>query len=169
MFPDAKDFFAFYDPTSAQSVLTALDDLEDWITDNGPFDGCLGFSQGAALAAMLIIRHQNHQNRQNETFRFAIFVCAAVPHDEAALQLGENRLLHSALDGQVIRIPTAHIVGIKDPNLVSALELSQLCQERGKAIFDHGGGHDIPRIPKEITLQMATVINEVMIRADFVQ
>lgn len=166
MFPDAEDFFAFYDPTSAQSILTALDDLEDWITDNGPFDGCLGFSQGAALAAMLIIRQQN---RQNPTFRFAIFICAAVPHDEAALQLGEKRLLHSAIDGQVIGIPTAHIVGIRDPNLLSALELSQLCQKRGKAIFDHGGGHEIPRLPKEITLQMATVVNEVMIKAEFVQ
>ncbi|KAI4248189.1 MAG: hypothetical protein LQ352_005994 [Teloschistes flavicans] len=166
LFPDVHDFCAFYDPMSAQSVLTALDDLDNWITDNGPFDGCLGFSQGAALAAMLIIRQQN---RQIPTFRFAVFICAAVPHDETALQAGKNRLLHPVLDGQVVKIPTAHIVGMKDPDLLSALELTQLCQERGKRIFDHGGGHDIPRTPKDITLQMATVVNEVMIKAEFVQ
>lgn len=147
-------------------MLTALDDLDDWITDNGPFDGCLGFSQGAALAATLIIRHQN---RQNPTFRFAIFICAAIPHDEAVLQAGENRLLHPAPDGQILKIPTAHIVGMKDPDLLSALELSQLCQERGRTIFDHGGGHDVPRTPKEITLQMAMVANDVIIKAEFVQ
>lgn len=42
-----------------------------------------------------------------------------------------------------IRIPTAHIYGSKDPKWPSSIQLAYFCNNR--AMFDHGGGHDIPR------------------------
>ena len=47
--------------------------------------------------------------------------------------------------------------------------LGHLCQERGKVVFDHGGGHEIPRQPKEITAQMAQAILDPIQKALFVQ
>lgn len=43
----------------------------------------------------------------------------------------------------VIRIPTAHIWGAKDPRFPAACQLAGLCSNRRE--YDHGGGHEIPR------------------------
>lgn len=45
--------------------------------EEGPFDGVLGFSQGAALAASLILEHQ--KTEREDLFRFAVFAGASLP------------------------------------------------------------------------------------------
>ncbi|KAH8912858.1 hypothetical protein BR93DRAFT_933788 [Coniochaeta sp. PMI_546] len=42
-----------------------------------------------------------------------------------------------------INIPTVHIYGAKDPRWPSSMQLAYFCTDR--KMFDHGGGHDIPR------------------------
>ncbi|KAJ2906167.1 alpha/beta-Hydrolase [Zalerion maritima] len=44
-----------------------------------------------------------------------------------------------------IPIPTAHIYGIKDPRYPASIQLAHLCDPKRRQMFDHGGGHDIPR------------------------
>lgn len=44
-----------------------------------------------------------------------------------------------------IRIPTAHVVGSKDPRYFSGMLLANLCHAKVRKVFDHGGGHEIPR------------------------
>ena len=168
--PSSEGYFAFYDPDSPSSVLSALDDLEEYVAQEGPFDGIMGFSQGAALAAMLIIRHDNSIRCQSDSlFHFGVFICAAVPHKEAALKSGIVEFLDPAVDGQPVKVPTANIIGSKDPHLSNAVRLGNLCQERGKVVFDHGGGHDIPRHPKEITAEIAQAILDTIQKSLFVQ
>ena len=170
LFPSSEGYFAFYDPESAPTVLSALDDLDEYVAKEGPFDGVMGFSQGAALAAMLMIRHYSSTNGKGEgPFRFAIFICAAVPHREIALRRGIVEFLDPVVDSQPIKVPTTNIVGARDPHIANAMTLSNLCQDRGKAVFDHGGGHEIPRHPKEITSEMAQAILDTIQKAFFVQ
>ncbi|KAK3306934.1 serine hydrolase FSH, partial [Chaetomium strumarium] len=42
-----------------------------------------------------------------------------------------------------ITIPTVHVYGAKDPRWPASLQLAYLCDNR--KLYDHGGGHDIPR------------------------
>lgn len=150
--------------------MSALGDLDDYVAQEGSFDGVIGFSQGAALAAMLIIRRQNSANGDSDNpFRFAVFICSAVPHREAALLRGMVELLDPAVDGQPVKLPTTNIIGGKDPHVRNGITLGHLCQARGKVVFDHRGGHDIPRHPKEITAEMAQAILDTVQKATFVQ
>ncbi|RDW58261.1 hypothetical protein BP6252_13672 [Coleophoma cylindrospora] len=44
-----------------------------------------------------------------------------------------------------IPIPTVHIFGSRDPRFPASLTLAQFCDERLRRLFDHGGGHEVPR------------------------
>lgn len=44
-----------------------------------------------------------------------------------------------------IKIPTVHIYGAKDPRWPSSTQLAYFCEEASRRMYDHGGGHDIPR------------------------
>ena len=64
----------------------------DIIEEEGPFDGVMGFSQGAALAASLILERRK-KNPFDEIFKFAIFICATLPFnrdDRSGLQSWEQ-------------------------------------------------------------------------------
>lgn len=48
----------------------------------------------------------------------------------------------------MIRIPTVHIVGAKDPIWPSGVQISNLCDPDQRTFYDHKGGHDLPRTPQ---------------------
>ena len=70
--------------------MLASDDLDKYVAQEGLLNGVIGFSQGAAaLTTMLIIRHHSSPRGESDVrFRFAVFICAAVTHREAALRHG---------------------------------------------------------------------------------
>ncbi|KAA8905058.1 DUF341 domain-containing protein [Sphaerosporella brunnea] len=170
LFPSHTDFYAYYDSTSGPSILSALDLLHEYIAEEGPFDGVVGFSQGAALAATLMIRHDQLNQTVEPLFRCAIFMCGAAPCDWRGLDAGGKvRKLGVETDGKLIHVPTAHILGANDEAVGESHILRGLCGERGKVVYDHGGGHEVPRAPKEVTLGMAQAVRDVIDKANFVQ
>ena len=48
-------------------------------------------------------------------------------------------------DDMKIMIPTVHIYGKKDPRHPSSMQLAHFCDEGKRKVYDHGGGHDVPR------------------------
>lgn len=44
-----------------------------------------------------------------------------------------------------IRIPTVHIYGSKDPRYFAGVQLSSFCDPQTRKVYNHGGGHEIPR------------------------
>lgn len=64
-----------------------------------------------------------------------------------------------------INIPTVHIYGIKDPRYTSSIQLANFCVGDKRRVFDHGGGHDIPRTTR-VSEQIAVAVSwlEKMIR-----
>ncbi|KAH8429840.1 uncharacterized protein LDX57_007511 [Aspergillus melleus] len=60
VFGDEVESFSYFDE-SAASILGAVVDLAQYIDSHGPFDGVIGFSQGAVLAATLIIAQTESQ------------------------------------------------------------------------------------------------------------
>lgn len=47
--------------------------------------------------------------------------------------------------GLRIDIPTLHVYGSKDPRYPSAMQLVHFADEANRRVYDHAGGHDIPR------------------------
>lgn len=103
---------------------------------SGPFDGILGFSQGAAFASLLCAL----QRRPDTTFpfNFAIFIAGfrsqLLPHEDAY--------------SQPIAVPTFHSVGLGDTVIPpqSSEDLASLCVN--PTVHRHVGGHYIPASPE---------------------
>lgn len=57
-----------------------------------------------------------------------------------------------------IRIPTVHVYGAKDPRWPASMQLAHFCAKR--KMYDHGGGHDIPRTT-EVASRLAELVMEI--------
>lgn len=74
--------YGYYNPLSAHSVLETEESLLELIEKEGPFDGVLGYSAGAALAAQIICSDAAKypfKSWEERPFRFACFVNAISP------------------------------------------------------------------------------------------
>lgn len=73
----ALPLYTYYNPLDPTSIRQTHSELRDIIANEGPFDGVLGYSGGAALAAELLIEQDPFA--LYPTFRFAVFVNGASP------------------------------------------------------------------------------------------
>lgn len=123
----------------------------------------MGFSEGGIVAAMLLAEDARQAFAD---FQCGIFLSAAPSLDPARIREEPVtlRCLNPALDGTVIRVPTAHIIGSNEPfaHLVALSPLSglwissgmddpeklhqwlfQLCSDE-RELFVHQLGHEVP-------------------------
>lgn len=143
--------------------MAAVADVADWIQQNGPFEGVMGFSQGASLAAMVLARARY---ANPPPFSFAVFICSGLPYCDQGLQDGKLNFMRAEnTDGPVIHVPTAHIIGSQDPDVGYSKALVDLCQPWGRVVMDHGAGHEIPRVPVYITQEMARAVEQATTKA----
>ncbi|CAI4214154.1 unnamed protein product [Parascedosporium putredinis] len=147
LLPATDEYFNYFDPSSADSLSAALDQLEAYIRSEGPFDGVIGFSQGAALAATYLIRTAQRHPASALPFRLAIFFSGGRPLDPRSL--AEGRLLFldpaQAAADSVVALPAANIWGRNDTLWPGTSEvLYALCDPAGRSSFIHEEGHDIP-------------------------
>ncbi|KAJ6259244.1 hypothetical protein Dda_6143 [Drechslerella dactyloides] len=147
MFSDDDEYLAYYDPYNAQSMLTALHQLEKYIEEEGPFDGFLGFSHGCALTSTLLLGRASEKSRvpwQNP-FKCAIFLAAGGPLDWEALHNNKLIWLDKSYNRSMINIPTAHIWAMNDkwgPSMSAVLE--QICAPQARHGIVHNEGHTVP-------------------------
>ena len=124
-------------------------DLIAFIEEEGPFDGVMGFSQGAGLAVSYLI-HQTQEkpktSRSSPRIRCAILFSGGAKDDPRGLfGNGPRRAMSLEEDGEVIEIPTLHVWGHKDPNYPEfGPVLLGLCEKGEREEFFHDGGHEIP-------------------------
>ena len=62
-----------------------------------------------------------------------------------------------------IDIPTAHVYGAKDPRWPASMQLAFACENR--QMYDHGGGHDIPR-STEVSKNIAEMVRQLRRQID---
>ncbi|KAI4116237.1 MAG: hypothetical protein LQ338_007747 [Usnochroma carphineum] len=190
----SDDFLQYADGSDPTSCLRALLDLESYMDDEGPFDGVMAFSQGAGLAASLLIHRMQkdpQQARLSPAFRCAVFFSGGVPEDPEGLEaaacaidaengdvtIGEKsmtmrrRLMDVEHDGEVIEIPTAHIWGRNDSLYPTfGPVLSRLCKGSEREVFVHEGGHEILGAKDPTALEKAVrIINRTIARAETVR
>ncbi|CAL8579971.1 hypothetical protein XPA_005704 [Xanthoria parietina] len=113
-YPAEDQYFQYYDSNYAPSLTLALAQLESYIQIEGPFDGVLGFSQGASLAAAYLVRLSRDFPSRPLPFRCAIFFSGGPPFDPQALEQIEVRIVDAEETGPILRLPTANIWGRND-------------------------------------------------------
>ncbi|KAI8626580.1 hypothetical protein F5Y19DRAFT_220925 [Xylariaceae sp. FL1651] len=119
-------------------------DLLDLVKAQGPFDGLMGFSEGGAVAAWMLLENSRHPLTFG-SFKCAIFFSAAVPFDPDVVRSGIVRAVDPLVYGGVIKIPTAHIWSDeKDVNAKHAQSLTSLCDAGLRETFVHSLGHNVP-------------------------
>ena len=130
--------------------------------DEGPFDCVLGHSEGAAVAATFIIDCLNNATAGKNVVKpkYAVFISGSLPY---AIN-GQGRLSADEC-GQLITIPTCHILGYNDVLVDQAVGLFHLCKEELATMVDHGRGHAIPKDAKSWRL-IISCIRELMARAE---
>ncbi|OCK83580.1 hypothetical protein K432DRAFT_290762 [Lepidopterella palustris CBS 459.81] len=141
-----RDFFpgpylCYHPAPTPSAVLEAQEMVEEALESEGPFDGVIGFSQGAALAASIML----HRSMAFETlpFRFAIFLCSGLPFSPLPSTV---RRMHPQLDQARIDIPTADMYGKQDTEYYDqSKNLVKFCNPASCFTVEHPGGHEVPR------------------------
>jgi len=160
----------YVDVSSRESCQKGLQDLDAYVTEEGPFDGVMAFSQGAGLAASLIVHRAQQdvdQARLHPAFDCAIFFSGGIPENPRTLLSEEPRSwLQFEEYGELIEIPTVHIWGRNDriyPNFGPVL--SRLCKGAEREELVHDGGHEIPGAKDMDTVEAAAkLINRTLER-----
>lgn len=152
--PDLDDV---YGNDSAQQ---AMDYLYQIIEEEGPFDGIIGYSEGATVAATLILHEQMRYEIEGRepTIKCALFFGGWPP-----LNADLNRIVLADESDLTITIPTCHVskysrslvylminclsitVGSLDPYLAGSIALYNVCEPDNAYLFDHAKGHTLPR------------------------
>lgn len=131
-----------FDPLQYQQQTAGFDEsyafLMTTLSQMGPFDGVLGFSQGAAMAALLCAQQERDDRIQR--FRFAI-LCS-----------GFSLITTKSIWGS-INCPSLHIFGNgqgkQDRQIArqASMELLSLFDKGSAVVIEHESGHIIPTQP----------------------
>lgn len=131
---EADVFSALEEPAACRGLEAALETVAKALDSLGPFDGLLGFSQGAALAAFVCALGQAGDPRFPLP-RFIILVSGFCPR---GLGLKES-ILQSPLS-----LPSLHVFGDTDQVIPSQESMQLASRFLGAVTLTHSGGHFIP-------------------------
>ena len=131
------------------TIQTVLDRLYRILDDEGPFDGIIGNSEGAVMAATFIIDYLKKCERKEvrQSLQCAVFISGGAP----PFPNGSGFFLADEV-GQIISVPTCHIMAYNDPLVDTVIALHHLCDQASATIVDHGRGHLVPRDPRSSKL-----------------
>ncbi|XP_038231696.2 esterase OVCA2 [Dermochelys coriacea] len=129
--PREETLGAREEAASCAGLEESLEAVAGAFAAHGPFDGLLGFSQGAALAALLCARKQRGDARF--PFEFAIVVAGF-----------ESRAAPPSYCQEPIAVPTLHVLGEADRVIPPALSRELAAHFVDPAILTHPGGHFVP-------------------------
>jgi len=127
------------DEESSEAMwVPTLEYLKDEIEHQGPFDGLLGYSMGACVAASLLAAVPE------ETFQFVVLSSGYLPSTTPSI-------MTSLASRKPLMTPSLHIQGEKDfiPRAMMD-EVMECFDERSREWCLHPGGHDLPRNEQHI-------------------
>ncbi|KAF3356451.1 hypothetical protein VdG1_03731 [Verticillium dahliae VDG1] len=128
--------------SSGKSIDQAIKYLSDIVAKRGPFDGIIGYSEGATVAATMMLHEQRRQQQSGATplFKYGIFFAGWPPVDPT-----NYSVLLSDQTEERIESRTLHIIGSLDPYLDGSMALYNVCDPDSAYLFDHAKGHTLPR------------------------
>ena len=125
------------------SVRKALSDVQSVLDKEGPFHGVIGFSEGGSLAAAVLAQDQARQKDglPNHRLQCGIFFNSYPPFTSDG-----KKLMLSDEFGQLIQVPSLHVVSSCDNFYAASQALAQLCSQ--PTVYEHDEGHRIPWKPQ---------------------
>ncbi|KAH8799824.1 serine hydrolase FSH [Xylogone sp. PMI_703] len=130
----------------------------------GALVGLLGFSQGAKMAASLLMRRQNQQDHwqsqiQEADYRFAVLLAGRAPL--LSLEPDSDTLFtDDASDLGLLQLPTLHVHGLRDPGLSMHRDLLHKCCEKGSTrLIEWDGDHRVPIKSKDVAAVVAEILD----------
>lgn len=131
---EADVFSALEEPAVCRGLEESLGMVAQALSRLGPFDGLLGFSQGAALAAFICALGQAGDPRFPLP-RFIILVSGFCPR---GLGFKESILQRP------LSLPSLHVFGDTDKVIPSPESMQLASRFPGAITLTHSGGHFIP-------------------------
>jgi hypothetical protein len=150
-----------------ETLAQAFEHTLQAMRDQGPFDGVIGFSQGAALACSMLATMKGKKTGdglEEPLFKCAVFICAAEPFDGRGMRPLRDRDGADAGAGVLVDVPTGHILGRQDELVEQAEGLCSICEPTKAVVYDHELGHKVP-FDWGRTEKMVGVVEEVIRRA----
>lgn len=129
----ARSFSAHQQCEESLGLDESISVVREAVKLQGPFDGILGFSQGAALVAILCSL-QEQKLEPDFTFQFAILVAA---FRSACKE-------HQAFYETSIGIPSLHVFGLEDKVIPDRMSRELLPSFQDPQLLIHPGGHFVP-------------------------
>lgn len=114
----------------------SLQAVRDKITSEGPFDGILGFSQGASFVSLLCMLRSDPSAGVN--FKFAIIIAG----------FRSKVTPHADTYKDPIDCPSFHVIGSTDGVIPTASSEELLTSFINGMAYRHDGGHYIPASPQ---------------------
>ncbi|KAL5712600.1 hypothetical protein ACHQM5_014755 [Ranunculus cassubicifolius] len=135
--PPYFEWFQFdKDFTEYKNLDECISYLCEYITTNGPFDGLLGFSQGASLSGLLLgYQAQGKVLKDHPSFKLFISISGSKFRAPSIADIAYK---------DVLKVRSVHFIGAKDwlklpsEDLVTAFE--------APLIINHPQGHTVPRL-----------------------
>ncbi|CAD6216575.1 unnamed protein product [Miscanthus lutarioriparius] len=133
-------YFEWFQFNKEFTEYTNLDEcisyLCDYMVKNGPFDGLLGFSQGATLSALLIgYQAQGKVLSDHPPIKFMVSISGSKFRDPSICDVAYK---------DPIKVKSVHFIGEKDWLKVPSEELASAFDE--PLIIRHPQGHTVPRL-----------------------
>ncbi|KAM0330772.1 hypothetical protein ACHAQA_003726 [Verticillium albo-atrum] len=141
------------------SLTTAMD-ADDRAGATGAWVGLLGFSQGAKIAASWLYTQQMLGGGAATGFRFAVLLAGRAPLvmleegievppgvADASQRSCQFKGVPEGLagDAHLLKLPTVHVHGLKDPGLeLHRVMLRTYCQEGTTRLVEWDGNHRVP-------------------------
>ncbi|KAM0145727.1 hypothetical protein ACHAQE_011113, partial [Botrytis cinerea] len=143
-----NESFSYFREDDLGSYIRVLKEINDYLNENGPFDGVMAFSLGCMVAAGLVTYHQQFENvthTVSSQLKCAIFFSAPMA-SEPGSRYEEGRQIDWFSYREMICVPTAHIWGASETDIPGecASPLRSICQKDLRSIFIHEGSHEIP-------------------------
>eukprot|EP01018_Ginkgo_biloba_P039078 Gb_39255 [translate_table: standard] len=138
--PPYYEWFQFNkDFTEYTNLDKGLSFIVEYMEKNGPFDGLLGFSQGAVLSAALVgFQMKGVVLKNYPPIRFVICISGSKFKEPSLCELAYS---------QPIKCPSVHLIGAKDWLKEPGEELMQAFEN--PLLIRHPQGHTVPRLDGE--------------------
>lgn len=153
-------------PSHARDAASATEDgkgicmdyIRNFIQEEGPFHGVIGTSQGATVAAMVLLDDLDVSRKEN---RASMFECGVffVGFPPISLEHSSGYVLSDESDTR-ITIPTCHVIGGEDIWDFGAVALKNVCDPQSTTVVTHEKGHVVPHTV-EAMVGVAKFIREI--------
>ncbi|CEP14960.1 hypothetical protein [Parasitella parasitica] len=133
---------------SSEGFKESIEFVKDVLIKEGPFDGIMGFSQGACFAALLTELLEDRTCFPNlisptfghPPFKFSIIVAGFKPTMQEATNIMLNK-------DKKVKTPSMHFIGDLDTLVLPEAMISLAETFEKPNIFRHTGGHYLPSNP----------------------